>query len=76
MGEEIKRDSRREEREGQGRKRKMNKSEETEEIKKLFPFYPYLLQEQQALSSCKQISDGRPGDARYINPRLKKQTTP
>ena len=29
---------------GQGRKRKMNESEETEEIK-TFPLYPYLLQE-------------------------------
>ena len=37
------RDSRRDEREGQGRKRNRTKSEETEEIK-LFPFYPYLLQ--------------------------------
>ena len=37
------RDSRGDEREGQGRKRNSNESEETEEIKS-FPFYPYLLQ--------------------------------
>ena len=38
------RDSRRDEREGLGRKRYRNESEETEEIK-TFPLYPYLLQE-------------------------------
>ena len=37
------RDSRGDEREGQGRKKKMNESEETEEIK-TFLLYPYLLQ--------------------------------
>ena len=37
------RDSGGDEREGQGRKRKMNASEETEEIKTT-PLYPYLLQ--------------------------------
>ena len=37
------RDSRGDEREGHGRKRKMNGSKETEEIK-TFPLYPYLLQ--------------------------------
>ena len=37
------RDSRRDEREGQGRKRDRNESEETEEIK-TSPPYPYLLQ--------------------------------
>ena len=36
-------DSRGDERQRQGRKRKMNKSKETEEIK-TFPLYPYLLQ--------------------------------
>ena len=41
--EREKRDSRRDEREGQGRKRSRNESEETEEIK-TFPLYPYLLQ--------------------------------
>ena len=41
-------DSRGDEREGQGRKRKMNECDETEEIK-TFPHYRYLLQEQQAL---------------------------
>ena len=38
-----KRDSRRDGREEQGRKRNRNESEETEEIK-TFPLYPYLLQ--------------------------------
>ena len=42
--EREKRDSRRDEREGQGRKRNRSESEETEEIK-TFPLYPYLLQE-------------------------------
>ena len=37
------RDSRGDEREGQGRKRKMNESEEIEKIK-TFPLYHYLLQ--------------------------------
>ena len=37
------RDSRRDEREGQGRMRNRSESEETEEIK-TFPLYPYLLQ--------------------------------
>ena len=32
------------EREGQGRKRSRNESEETDEIKKTFSLYPYLLQ--------------------------------
>ena len=40
--EREKRDSRGDEREGQGRKRKMNESEETEV--KTFPLYPHLLQ--------------------------------
>ena len=40
--EREKRDSRGDEREGQGRKRKMNGSVETEEIK-TFPLYHYLL---------------------------------
>ena len=62
-----KRDSKGVEREGQGRKRKMNESEETKEIK-TFPLYPYLLQGQQALPNCKQIADGRPSDARYTTP--------
>ena len=45
----------------------MNESEETEEIK-TFPLYPYLLQGWQALPTCKPISVGRPGDARYMTP--------
>ena len=40
--EREKRDSRGDEREGQGRKRIRNESDETEEIK-TFPLYPYLL---------------------------------
>ena len=51
----------------------MNKSEETEEIK-TFPLYPYLLQGQQALPNCKQISAGHTGDLRYTTP-LPHQTT-
>ena len=60
------RDSRGDEREGQGRKRKMNENEETKEIK-TFLLYD-LLQGQQALPNCKPISAGRPGDARYMTP--------
>ena len=40
--ETEKRDSRGDQKEKQGRKRKINESEETEEIK-IFPLYPYLL---------------------------------
>ena len=61
------RDSRREEREGQGWKRNRNESEETEEIK-TFPLYPYLLQGQQALPNSKPISVESPGDIRYTTP--------
>ena len=52
----------------------MNESEETEEIK-TFSLYLYLLQGWQTLSSCKQISVGRPGDVRYTTP-LPHTTTP
>ena len=73
--ERKKRDSRGDEREGQGRKKKkMNKSEETEEIK-TFPSYPYQLQRQQALPNCKPISAGQRGDVRYMTP-LPHPTTP
>ena len=68
------RDSRGDEREGQGRKRKMNESEETEEIK-TSPLCLYLLQGHQALSNCKPISVGRPGNASYTTP-LPHPTTP
>ena len=51
------RDSRGDEREGQGRKRNRNESEETEEIK-TFPLYHYLLQRQQAMPNCKPVSVG------------------
>ena len=61
------RDSREDEREGYGRKREMKESEGTEEIT-TFPLYPYLLQGQQALPSCKPISVGRPGDKSYRTP--------
>ena len=60
-------DSRRDEREGQGRKTNRNESEETKEIK-AFPLDPYLLQGQQALPNCKPVSAGHPGDVRYIPP--------
>ena len=47
--------------------RKMNESEETEEIKTL-PLYLYLLHGEQALPNCKPISVGHPGDIRYMTP--------
>ena len=62
------RDSRGDEKEEtKKRKRKMNERGETEEIK-TFHLYPYLLQGEQALPSCKPISVGRPGDVRYTTP--------
>ena len=70
------RDSRGDKRQGQGTKRKMNESEETEEIiKKKFPLYPYLLQGYHALPNCKPISVAHPGDVRYRSP-LPHPTTP
>ena len=54
--------------------RKMNESDETEEIK-TFSLYPYLLQGQQALPNCKPISVGCPGDVRFTTPLLH-PTTP
>ena len=57
----------RNERKEQGRKRNMNESEETEEMK-TSPLYPYLLQGLQALPNCKPVSVGRPGDVRYKTP--------
>ena len=68
------RDSRGVEREGQGRKREINKSEETEKIT-TFPLYLYLLQGEQALPNCKPISVGRPSIVRYTTP-LPHPTTP
>ena len=56
------------------RKRKMNESGETEEIK-TFPLYPYLLQGQKVLPNCKPISVGHPSDAIYTTP-LPHPTTP
>ena len=53
--EREKRDSSKDGREGQGRKKNWNESEETEEIK-TSPLYPYLLQGKQALPNCKPIS--------------------
>ena len=47
--------------------REMKESEGTEEITS-FPLYPYLLQGQQALPSCKPISVGRPTDKSYRTP--------
>ena len=74
--ESEKRDSRGDEREGQGRKRNRNESEETEEIK-TFPLYPYLLRATRiaALPNCKPISGGRSGAVRYTKP-LPHPTTP
>ena len=60
------RDTRGDERGGQGRKRKMNESEDRRSL--TFPLYTYLLQGQQALPSFKPISVGRLGDARYTTP--------
>ena len=65
--EREKRDSRGDERKGQGRKRNRNESEETVEIK-TFPFYPYLLQGEQDMPNWKPISVGHPGDLRYPTP--------
>ena len=56
-------------REGQGRKKNRNESEETEEIK-TFPLYPYLLQGQQAFPNCKPISVGRSGDVTCLQDTL------
>ena len=39
----------------------------TKDITK-FPLYPYLLQGQQVMPSCKPISVGRPGDKSYRTP--------
>ena len=61
------RDSRKDERDGMGRKRNRNESEETEEIG-TFPIYPFLLQEWQALPKCKLISAGRSSEVRYTTP--------
>ena len=60
--------------EGQGRRRKMNDTEETEEIK-TFLLYPYLLQGEQALPNCNSISIGSCGDVKYTTP-LPHPTTP
>ena len=59
-----KRDSRGDEREGQGWKRKRDEREEI----KTFPLYPYLLQGEQALPNYKPISVGHPSDVRYTTP--------
>ena len=50
------RDSRGDEREGQGRKRKMNESEETEEIK-TFPLYSLPAARTAGLANCTPILD-------------------
>ena len=67
MEKRDRRDSRGDEREGQGRNSNRNESEETEEIK-TFPLYPDLLQGQQASPNCKPISVGYPNDKRYMTP--------
>ena len=48
------RDSRRDEREGQGRKRKIFESEETEEIKSL-PLYPYMCKDSRTCPTVSQF---------------------
>ena len=70
-----KRESRGDERVGQGRKREMNESQGTEEITTL-PLYPYLLQGQQALANCLPISVGHPGDKSYRRTPSPHPTTP
>ena len=42
----------------------MKEENEWAEAIKTSPFYPYLLQGEQALSSCKPVSVGRPSDSR------------
>ena len=69
------RDSRGDEREGQGRKRDRNEIKETDEIK-TFLLYPYPLQGLQALPNCKPISVGRPSDVRYTTPCHTRPPTP
>ena len=61
LREREKKDSRGDERQGQGRKREMKESEGTDGIPS-FPLYPYLLQGQHGLANCKPISVGRPGE--------------
>ena len=65
------RDSKGDERQGQGRKKNRNESEETDELK-TFPLYHYLLQGQQALPNCKPVSVGHPSDVRFdlCDPKL------
>ena len=59
------RDSKGDEGEVHGRKRKMNESEETEEIK-TFPLYRFPAAKIAALPNCKPISVGCPGNIRYM----------
>ena len=66
VGKRGRRDSKGDEREGQGRKREMKESEGTEEIT-TFLLYPYLLQWQPALPNYKPLSAGRPVD-NFISP--------
>ena len=64
----------RDEREKQGRKRKINDSEETEEIK-TFPLLPLPAARTEGLVQRKLISVGHPGDVRCTTP-LPHPTTP
>ena len=67
--EREKRDSRGDDREGQGRKRNRNESVETEEIKTFPPLpLPATKIHVAGLPNCKPISDGHPVDARYVTP--------
>ena len=54
-------DTRRDEREGQGRKRNRNASEEI----KIIPLYPCLQKGYQVMANWKPISVGCPGDQRF-----------
>ena len=72
--ERDRRDSRGDEREGYGRKRKMKESEGKVERTTL-PLRPYLPKGQQALSNCKPISVGRPGDKTYRTPSTQTTTS-
>ena len=73
-GRRKRRNSRGDEREGQGRKSKMNESEEIEEIKNIH-FLPIPAAKIEAFPNRKPILVGCPGDARYKTP-LPHLTTP
>ena len=67
MEKTDRKDSRGDERVGQGTKRKRNESEETEEIKNI-PHLPLPVTRMAGLPNCKPISAGCPGCVRYTTP--------